>query len=133
MSSVISIPGNIIVINRGDTYAFDLDILDENENIYRLQGEDALYFGIMDPRQMFENALIKKKFTIEDYEDGVDGESTVISFEIKPEDTLDLYPGKYYYSIKLKQNHYEEDDLGNIVKVTGVKTIINKTKFIIND
>jgi len=133
MSSVISIPGNIIVINRGDTYTFDLDILDENENIYRLQGNDALYFGLIDPRQSFEDALIKKKFTIEDYEDGVEGESTIISFEITPEDTIDLYPGKYYYSIKLKQDHYEEDDLGNIVKVTGVKTIINKTKFIIND
>jgi len=127
--SVISIPGNIIVINRGDTYSFDLDLTDENEQVYRLKDKDALYFGLMDPHQMFEDALLKKKFTVEDYIDGEEGESTVINIEIKPEDTIDLYPGKYYYAIKLKLDHYDDDD----EHITGVKTVVNKTKFIICD
>lgn len=127
--SVISIPGNIIVINRGDTYSFDLDLTDENDQIYRLKDNDTLYFGLMDPHQMFEDALLKKKFTVENYVDGIEGESTIISFKIEPEDTIDLYPGKYYYAIKLKLNH--EDEQG--IPVTDVKTVVNKTKFIICD
>lgn len=115
---------NIIVLNRGDSYSFNLTIEDENSTngIYELTGDDAVYMGIMDPNQPFEFALVKKKFTVEDLD-----EAGNLFIEIVPEDTLDLLPGVYYYSIKLKQDH--TDDYGE--EVSGVKTIIGKTKFIL--
>lgn len=121
-------PTNIIAINRGDTYVFNLTINDESaeDGIYRLTGNDAVYFGLMDPNQPFEEALIKKRLTAESPE--VD-ESGNIIFVINPEDTLDLLPGRYFYMIKLKMDHYDEDS--NQVK--EVRTIINKTKFVIYD
>ena len=45
-----------------------------------------------------------------------------------PEDTLDLLPGVYYYSIKLhKMTDNDEEHIDEVI------TIINKTKFIICD
>ena len=62
---------NIIVLNRGDSYSFNLTIVDENSEsgIYNLEGDDAVYLGIMDPRQPFELALVKKKYTVEDLDE----------------------------------------------------------------
>lgn len=122
---------NIIVINRGDSFDFDLTIDLDGESRYILTGEDALYFGIMKPHQKFEDALIKKKFTVVD----TDAMGN-LSVSIFPEDTLDLHPGKYYYAVKLHINHSEID--ANTGEETGkiidkVYTIINKTKFIICD
>ena len=131
--AVITIPNNIVVINRGDTYTFNFDLTDENGNLYRLKGEDTLYFGLMQPNQMFENALVKKRFTVEDYADGVAGDSTLVTIVIEPEDTLTLFPAKYYYAIKLHLRHEELDGSGNTVEIDKVVTFINKTKFIICD
>ena len=41
---------NILQMNRGDTFQFDFNINNElSENgYYVLQGNDALYFGVMD-------------------------------------------------------------------------------------
>lgn len=117
-----NIINNIIVLNRGDSYSFDLTIADiTNDGDYTLSNDDALYFGIMDPNQPFENALIKKKFTADD----VNGDGT-ITIDIKPDDTIDLIPGLYYYCIKLHQVNAEEN-------IDNVYTVINKTKFIILD
>lgn len=124
---------NIIVMNRGDTYEFDLTIDDEAsmDGRYRLTGDDAVYFGLMDPGQPFETALVRKKFTAEDTD-----EMGNLVITISPEDTLDLYPGKYFYAIKL---HLDHDDIdSNTGESTGkridrVVTVINKTKFIICD
>lgn len=124
---------NIIVLNRGDTYDFDLTIADEtaNDGRYRLQGEDAVYFGLMDPGQPFETALVRKKFTVEDTD-----EMGNLVITIEPEDTLDLFPGKYFYAVKLHMFHPDIDL--NTGEATGkqidrVVTVINKTKFIICD
>ncbi len=127
-SSVISFPGNIIVINRGDSYAFNLDlnVSDNPGEIYRLEDNDILYFGLMLPHQKFEDAILKKKFTVEDYV----ADSDIIEMCINPEDTVDLLPGKYYYAIKLKFDH-EDETTGE--RVTGVETVVDKTKFIICD
>lgn len=117
---------NIISINRGDSYCFDLTISDDgSENgIYELKEDDAIYFGLMDPHQPFEFALVKKKYTSEDV-----NENGGITVEIKPEDTLDLFPGRYYYMIKLHAKHHDED--GNLID--AVQTVINKTIFVIYD
>ncbi len=126
----MSILNNIIVMNRGDTYEFTLNISDGAED-YALQGADTVYFGIMDPGQPFETALVRKRFTAED----VDA-AGILTIRLDPEDTLDLYPGKYFYSVKLHLDHEELDY--NTMLPTGayidkVITIINKTKFIICD
>ena len=124
---------NIIVMNRGDSYDFDLTISDEasTSGRYRLTGDDAVYFGLMDPGQPFEVALVRKKFTVEDTDDMG---NLVIS--LKPEDTLDLYPGKYFYAVKLHLNHDDIDPNTGLPtgdRVDRVVTVINKTKFIICD
>ena len=120
---------NIIVLNRGDSYLFTFFIEDKNssEGIYRLKDDDAVYFGVMDPHQLFENALIRKKYTAEDMD-----EAGNIAVEIVPEDTIDLYPGIYYYAIKLHKLSPAKPEL-NEPEVDSVSTVINKTKFIIND
>lgn len=128
----MSINNNIIMMNRGDTYEFDLTIADENssDGRYHVQGDDTIYFGIMDPHQPFEDALIKKKFTVADT-DG-NGNLTIV---IEPEDTLELLPGTYYYSVKIHLQHENIHPETNEVLgyVDKVNTVINKTKLFLND
>lgn len=116
---------NIVVINRGDTFSFDLTINDCSapDGRYILKDDDVLYFGLMDPHQLFENALVKKRYTKDDCDDVGN-----LVITIKPEDTLDLCPGVYYYAVKLHKLTDNEEEY-----VDEVITVINKTKFIIND
>lgn len=118
---------NIIKMNRGDTYEFNLTIDDEgSENgKYILQGNDTVYFGIMEPNSVFEQSLVKKIYTEEDRDK--DGN---IFITIEPEDTEHLLPGVYYYSVKLEVDHENGKTYESIHKVI---TVINKTKFIILD
>jgi len=115
---------NIITINRGDTYEFDLTINDDSiGGRYILQDDDVLYFGLMDPHQKFENALVKKRYTKDDCD-----EMGNLNIVIRAEDTIDLLPGVYYYSIKLhKMKNTEEEFIDKVI------TVVNKTKFVIND
>jgi len=124
---------NIIVLNRGDSFNFDLTIHDETaaDGRYRLQGDDVLYFGLMDPGQPFEVAIVRKRYTVEDCD-----KAGNLSIQLNPEDTLDLIPGVYYYAIKVHLDHDELDH--DTLEPTGrhidrVITIINKTKFFLND
>lgn len=114
---------NIITLTRGDTYSFELNIDDDGES-YQLTGDDTVYFGIMDPNQRFEDALVKKKFTVDD----LDPAGNLI-IQINPEDTLDLLPGRYFYAVKLLRDHLDEDG----TEVYNVETVVDKTKFIICD
>ena len=116
---------NIIMINRGDTFTFDFTIDDgsADDGRYILKDDDALYFGVMDPHQLFEDALIRKKYTKEDID-----EMGNLIITLKPEETLDLCPGVYYYAIKLHKHTDNEEDY-----IDEVITVVNKTKFIIND
>lgn len=118
---------NIIKMNRGDTYEFNLTIDDEgSENgKYLLQGNDTVYFGLMEPNSAFEQSLVKKIYTEEDRDK--DGN---IFITIEPEDTEHLLPGVYYYSVKLEVDHENGETCESIHKVI---TVINKTKFIILD
>lgn len=123
---------NIITMTRGDTLevAFAKEALNEYAN-YELQGEDTLFFGLMDPNHPFEEALIRKRF---DRFDLKNISEFVLTFE--PEETLDLLPGKYFYALKLWLNHPEVNETTQ--RLTGnhinkVLTLINKTKFIIID
>ena len=123
---------NMIILNRGDTYEFDLTIDDDTsvDGRYHIKGDDTIYFGIMDPHQPFEDALVKKRFTIEDTD--AEGNLTIV---IEPEDTLDLLPGTYYYAVKI---HLQHDDVypetGDVYGyIDKVHTVINKTKLFLND
>lgn len=129
----MGIINNQIIMNRGDSFDFDLTIADENaeDGRYKLQGDDAVYFGIMDPGQPFELAIVRKKFTIDDTD-----ASGNLFIRLNPEDTLDLLPGKYFYSIKIHFDHDEIDlntGLTTGRRIDRVGTIINKTKFILCD
>ncbi len=119
---------NIIKMNRGDTYEFNLTIDDEgSENgKYILQGNDTVYFGLMEPNSVFEQSLVRKS-TNDCIKFDKDGNFFIT---IEPEDTEHLLPGVYYYSIKLEVDHLQWETCESIHKVI---TVINKTKFIILD
>ena len=123
---------NIIMLNRGDTYEFDLTIDDATsaDGRYHIQGDDTVYFGIMDPHQPFEEALVKKRFTVDDTD--ASGNLTVV---IEPGDTLDLLPGTYYYAVKIHLQHDNIHPETNEVLgyVDKVFTVIQKTKLFLND
>ena len=124
---------NIIILNRGDTCQFDLLIADSAspDGIYRLQEDDTVYFGLMEPHQPFEEALVKKRFTVAD----ANPHTGALKIVIAPEDTLDLLPGTYYYSVKIHLQHENINPETNEVEgyVDKVYTVINKTKLFLND
>lgn len=117
---------NIITVNRGDSFKlpFKVKIGDATVNNiqYDLQPGDFLYFAVMEGNQKWEDAIIKKAYTYEDY-DYIYHEA-LIRFEI--EDTEYLIPGTYYYQIKLyrpKENAVDGFE--------AVDTVMPRTKFII--
>ena len=120
----------IIKINRGDSYDFTIKIPEKTDPTkhYILTANDALYFALMYPNQRFEDAIFIKGYT-HDEQDMDTGEITI---EVVPNDTRSLATGVYYYVVKLKRG-------GNLVDLeafdepTEVRTIIERTKFIINE
>ena len=110
---------NIIIINRGDSLDLTITLVPMLQNAeYILEDDDTIYFGVTAPSQKFEDALIRFKFTEEDWHES---EGKYLGIKLLPIDTLYLEPGVYYYSIKLK-------------KANGmVVTLLNKTKFIIQE
>lgn len=80
-----------------------------------MQENDILYFGVCEPNQCFENAIIKKKFT----KDNLDKDGNVI-INFLSSDTEYLSLGVYYYEIKLL---YYINNTENII------TLLPKTIF----
>lgn len=122
---------NIIKLNRGDSYEFTVRIPDKKiyTNTYILNGTDTLYFALLYPNQRFEDAIILKGYDHTDYiiEHGVNtGE---IPIKIEPKDTRNLQPGIYYYTVKLQHGGTP----GVIEEAEDVRTIIERTKFIVNE
>lgn len=111
---------NVITITRGDS-ASTVIFVNQGTLIeqvrYELQPNDALYVGVMEPHQKFEDAIIKYKLTNEDL--NRDGD---VVWSFKPTDTEYLEPGKYFYQIKLVRNSGQYVD-----------TIVSKTPFYIQD
>ena len=103
-----------------------------------LARNQELYFAIMEPNQPFEFAIVKKKYDYDNPPEYVTSEElgtclckqftffdfngVAIKINLKPEDTVNLLPGRYYYTVKLKTNNTEDGSY-------SVKTIVDKTLF----
>lgn len=98
---------NLIILNRGDSFSRPLFLnrgtklqpmryilSDGNGDVNK---EDEIYFAIMEPNQTFENAIIKKKYTYRDLNSNND-----VVIELRPEDTCELIPGQYFFTVKLR-------------------------------
>ncbi|MBO7211317.1 MAG: hypothetical protein J6V44_09995 [Methanobrevibacter sp.] len=83
---------------------------------YEITANDTIYFGLMECNQRFEDAILKKVYTIADVDTGGN-----ITIKINPSDTVDLLPGKYFYSIKLKHDNQDES--------FDVYTLMQETEF----
>lgn len=113
----------IITVTRGDSFTLPL-LLNFGTNLepihYQLTDRDIVYFGVMEPNQPFENALIRKRYTIKD----VDEYGHVV-IKFRPQDTQCVLPGKYYYQVKLQRFNSEDPT------DYDVETVIDKTQFFI--
>ena len=125
---------NIIKINRGDSYEFTVRVPDKNDSSkdFILTDKDAIYFALLYPHQRFEEAILIKGYSHTDYivENGKNTGKILV--KIEPKDTRWLTPGIYYYTVKLQRGGTLEtiDDRDN---PDEVRTIIERTKFIINE
>ena len=125
---------NIIKLNRGDSYEFRIGAPDKNDctKNYILTGADCIYFALLYPHQRFEDAILIKGYDHTDQiiENGVNTGEILI--KIEPKDTKCLAPGIYYYTVKLQRG----GTLGIINDcdtVEEIRTIVERTKFIINE
>ena len=115
---------NVITLTRGDSLEFPVEVLRGEfpyERKVELDDTCIVYFGLMEPHQLFEDAILKKVYSEEDTNE--DGD---IIIKIDPIDTVDLFPGVYYYSVKLLS-------IDNISGEEKVDTLIQKSKFILLD
>ena len=120
----------IIKINRSDSFEMDVripDNVDTSKN-YLLTARDALYFALMYPNQRFEDAIFVKGYTHEEQ----NSETGIITIKLVPNDTRALAPGVYYYTAKLQRGGTLEV-LDDFDEPDEVRTIIERTKFIINE
>ena len=117
-------------LNRGDSFEFTTSIPDKHDHSknYFLTAKDVLYFAVLWPNQPFEDAIILKGYTLED-QDVKTGE---IVIKLKPNETRHLTPGVYYYTTKLQRGGTLES-IGDFDDPDEVRTIIERTKFIINE
>lgn len=129
---MVSISRNgIIVLNQGDTFTFPIrvDLGTTMEPApYPMAEGDLLYFAVMEPNQVFDDAIIKKVFDWTDF----NAQQYTVDVHFKFSDTANLLPGVYYYSVKLIRNHsLETVDGWTQTAEPSVNTIIPKTKLII--
>ena len=122
----------IIKINRGDSFELVTSVPDKNDltKNYILKATDALYFAVLLPHQDFEDALILKGYSGSDPE--VDSKTGEITIKLTHSETKKLFPGVYYYTTKLHIGGSLED-LGTLEEPDEVRTIIERTKFIVNE
>ena len=110
----------IIYLERGDSFSTPIYInigTKLDPKYYTLNKTDRLYFGLMEPNQPFEDAVLKKVLS---YADDTDDKGNTL-LQLDPQDTLGLLCGKYYYSVKLRQI----DECGK----ETVTTVIQPTQF----
>ena len=119
----------IIKINRGDSFEFYINVTEKNDDTrkYLLKTKDVVYFALLYPHQRFEDAVILKGYTLEDQDS-----FGRILVKITPNDTRSLPTGVYYYTAKLKRG----GNINSVIELDEpdeIRTIIERTKFIINE
>ena len=128
--------GTIFKINRGDRFSFNMTISDETQpsGVYNLQPNDILYFALLNPFDKFEDAIILRGYTYDDVAEvkTYGGNLHVFRIILEREDTINLTPGVYYYTLKLQKNAKSVQD-GLSEQNADITTIIDRTKFIINE
>ena len=121
---------NIIKLNRGDSLDFPLIVTEkfDTEKKHLLAANEAVYFAICYPNEGFEKAVIVKGYDLRDQNPN----NGKIDIKITPNDTRSLAPGIYYYTVKLQRGGTLEviDDFDDPEEV---RTIIERTKFILNE
>lgn len=126
----------ILKMNRGDYFSFNISIEDDTQpsGIYDLQPNDILYFALLNPHENFEDAIILRGYTYSDaYKTNTAyGPIHIFNIELSREDTINLTPGVYYYTFKLQKNAVSEE-LGLKENNAKLTTVIERTKFIINE
>ena len=121
---------NIIKLNRGDSYEFTINVA-EKINSFKdsiLAESEAIYFALLYPHQRFEDAILVKGYGQEDQ----DVKTSEITIKITPKMTRNLAPGIYYYTVKLQRGG-TLDDITDDDDPKEIQTLIERTKFIIND
>lgn len=111
----------IIKITRGDSFSFDFEYKLLNAN-------EVIYFALVYPNKPFEEAILIKGYTLED-QDATTGN---ISIKLSPRETNSLVSGVYYYTIKYQRGG-SIDTVGDLDDPDEVKTLIERTKFIVCD
>ena len=110
-----------ITISRGDNSGklplFINSGTDYSPIQYKLKEGEIVYLGVYLPNSCFEKSIIKKSYSYTDIDE--DG-NVIISFD--PEDTVNLFPGSYYYEVKAKLYVNNSNNL-------EVNTIIPATLF----
>ena len=137
---------NIIKINRGDSCEFEVRVPDKSNanKSYILNSDtensiDVLYFAILHPRQQFEDAFFIEGYDHNDYIYDYEKDTLTdrILIKISPKDTLMLSPGIYYYTVKLfrldPKKALNLDVFANYNNLLEARTIIERTKFIVNE
>ena len=130
----------IIKVNRGDSLELVMTIPSaliqsaskEEKKLenYKLKATDALYFAVLYHNQPFgdHTAPICRGYSGSDPE--VNGDKITIT--LTHSDTNKLDPGVYYYTTKVQIGGSVED-LGASEEPKEVRTIIERTKFIVNE
>lgn len=102
---------------RGDTLSTPIYIYQDNvltATPYYIGKGDTLFFCITEPKQAFEDAIVKKVF---DENSEKDAHGNII-LNLKSTDTEYLLPGKYYYSIRLKHEQGNSCEIKTILPPT---------------
>lgn len=105
-----------ITLTRGDSAEFTVELnigTTLNQKSIILEPTDKVYFGVTEPNQPFEDAIIRKTFKGEDHLN-----KTELVITLEPKDTCLLIPGVYYYSVKVVNEN-------NFVKSVVDKKIFN--------
>lgn len=121
---------NIIKINRGDSFSRKIRIPEVNDyaSNHLLETNEAVYFALLYPNQPFEKAILVNTYTREEQDDNT-GE---IAVKLTASKTRSLAPGIYYYTVKL-QCGGTLNDATDLDEPDEVRTIIERTKFIVNE
>lgn len=113
-------PNGLITMNRGDSFSYPLFINVGtllNPMRYYLGNGEEVFVGITLPGELFENAIIKQRYTKDNLNEKGD-----VMIELTPKDTEFLVPGNYFFEVKFRGMKNGKE---------FVRTIVPKKKFVV--